>query len=246
MPYELYTDKIHKFNSLKEIPAEVYANTTDFDAISMKLVNISNIGLKCPKLERLNVSCNNILILDLTYFPNLKKLECSNNSISQIIGFENCHKLEEANFKLNYLKSIESNHNLKTLYIAKNNLDELPTFNNLEILDIRNNKLLQKIGSYPNMKHLLISNTSIKNIDFYKNLIQLECSNTLIKELHPYPKLKTLEYKNTLINKLPYLPSLELDDEVDDEDDAFYFSENNGYITLFNKKTMEKVDHNKN
>ena len=94
------------------------------------------------------------------------------------------------------------------------------------------------------MKHLLISNTRIRNIDFYKNLIQLECSNTLIKELHPYPKLKTLEYKNTLIKKLPYLPSLELDDEVDDEvDDEFYFAENSGYITLFNKKTMEKVEH---
>ncbi len=213
MPYELYTDKIHKFNSLKEIPAEVYANTTDFTAIAMRLVNITNIGLKCPKLECLNVSCNNIRTLDLTYFPNLKILRCSKNYISKIIGFENCHKLVEANFEINNISSIESNHILKSLYIAKNNLDELPDFNNLEILDCRLNYWLKKIGTCPNMKHLLISDTSIEYIDFYKNLVQLECSDTNIKELHPYPKLKTLEYENTRITQLPYLPSLELNDE---------------------------------
>ncbi len=214
MSYELYTDKIHKYNTLKEIPAELYANTTSFVAIGKKLVNMTNIGLKCPKLEYLNVSCNYISILDLSYFPNLKILRCSKNLISEIIGFENCPKLEEANLECNKITRIESNHNLKRLYIAANKLKELPDFNNLEILDCRRNDWLNKIGNCPNITNLLIFNTSIEYIDFYKNLVQLECSNTRIKELHPYPKLKILEYANTLITKLPYLPSLELNDEL--------------------------------
>ena len=209
MPYELYINDIfYKYNKINEIPKEYYNGVTAFYAIDMKISTITNFGLKFPNLEHLEVGNNNIKILDLSYFHNLKILRCNKNKIIEIIGFEYCHKLEEVHLACNFITNIESNHNIKQLEIYDNLLVELPEFNNLEKLDIRYNTGLNKLGKYPKLTSLLISNTSIDNLYLYMDLKILECNATYINILPPFPKLEILECDLTLSKNLPYLPKL--------------------------------------
>ena len=84
----------------------------------------------------------------------------------------------------------------------------IEAMNNLEKLDIRYNTGLNKLGKYPNLTSLLISNTSIDNLHLYMDLKILECNATYINILPPFPKLEILECDATLSKNLPYLPKL--------------------------------------
>jgi len=195
---------------MSDIPKEFNSKVISFEAVEMNIKSVLNIGLRFPNIESLNVCCNNIKILDLSYFHNLKYLQCTKNKIREIIGFEYCHKLEEVDISCNQLENIKSNHNLKRLSISKNFLKELPDFNNLEILGILYNECLKSLGNYPKLTNLYIHHTAITSLKLYMNLVVLECSNTSISNLPPYPKLEELEIINCPLNKnnLPYLPSI--------------------------------------
>jgi Leucine-rich repeat (LRR) protein len=83
MPFEVYyDDNCHKFNKISDIPKEAYNKITAFDGIEMKLRDINNIGLNFPNIEQLEIGLNNIKILDLSYFHNLKILRCNKSKIS--------------------------------------------------------------------------------------------------------------------------------------------------------------------
>jgi Leucine-rich repeat (LRR) protein len=84
MPYELYfDDKFYKFDKLSYVPKDMCDKTTSLEAFEMKIRDINNIGLKFPNLEQLNVSLNNIKILDLSYFRNLKTLVCNKSKTKE-------------------------------------------------------------------------------------------------------------------------------------------------------------------
>jgi hypothetical protein len=212
MPIELDLDDdtTHEFNKMSEIPKEFNSKVISFVAIEMNIKSVLNIGLRFPNLVSLNVCCNKIRILDLSYFHNLKYLQCTKNKIREIIGFEYCHKLEEVDISCNIIHNIKRNNNLKRLAIGQNYLEELPDFNNLKVLSILCNKYLKSLGNYPKLTNLYINNTSITSLKLYMNLVVLECSNTSISNLPPYPLLEELEIINCPLNKnnLPYLPSI--------------------------------------
>jgi hypothetical protein len=220
MPYQLYCDdkinkfnKIYKFNKISDIPKDLYEKITSLDAFEMRIKDIINIGLKFPNLEHLNVSLNNIKILDLSYFHNLKNLICNKSKVEEIIGFEYCYKLESVEISCNKLKTICTNNNIKMLLVAENKLKYLPDFENLEILNIAGTYELTSLGNMPKLKELYIYNSYIKDIKLYMDLEKLDCSNNpVIKKIHPFPKLKELICYNSHIKKynLPYLPNLEL------------------------------------
>jgi len=213
MPYELYfDDKLYKFDKISDIPKYVCDKTTSLEAFEMKIRDINNIGLKFPNLEQLNLSLNNIKILDLSYFRNLKTLVCNKSKTEEVIGFEYCYKLESVEMQSNKLKTISTNINIKTLILPGNNLKYLPDFENLEILSLAGCNELTFLGKMPKLKELYIYGCNISEIDFYMDLETLDCSyNTAIKKIHPFPKLKELICYNSHIKKsnLPYLPSLE-------------------------------------
>jgi hypothetical protein len=212
MPYELYlndNEENYIFKKQSDIPKEYYKKVIAFYGVDMKLSSITNIGLKFPNIEYLEVGCNNIKILDLSYFPNLKILLCNKNKIVEIIGFEFCHKLEEVHLSNNLITKINSNHNIKLLEIDDNLLEELPDFNNLETISAKHNLNLHKLGNYSKLTLLDISKTSVNNLDLYMNLKYLYCTLTNIKILPPFPKLEELECDKDLLQKLPYLPLLD-------------------------------------
>ena len=233
MPFELYLNdnSVHNFDKLHDIPKEFDNNVLSLEALEMNIKNkdINNIGLRFPNIEQLNVSCNKLKTLDLSYFHNLKIIRAARNKISEIIGFEYCHKLREVVLVSNYLENIASNHNVKELLISNNKLSTVPNFNNLEVLDVRLNKKLETIGDYPKLTHLCIANTLISKINLYMNLVILDCSYTPIEGIPPFPKLETLEftymYNNKNLPYLPYLPSLK---------------------EMINGKNIVKIDSNKN
>lgn len=204
MPYEVYLnnqEKKHTFKKQSDIPKEYYNKVIAFYGVSMKMSSITNIGLKFPNIERLEVGHNNIKILDLSNFSNLKILMCNRNKIEEIIGFEYCDKLEEAHLSCNLITKIKSNHNIKLLEIDDNLLEELPDFNNLEMLSIKYNLKLNKLGNYPKLTLLDISNTSVSHLNLYMHLKQLFCNSTKIKTLPPFPKLVELECDKALLKK---------------------------------------------
>ncbi len=213
MPYELYFDNnLHTYNKLKDVPKENYEKTTALNAIEMKLRDITNIGLMFPNLEQLDVGLNNIKILDLSYFHNLKFLRCNRSRVKEIIGLEYCHKLEQVEMMQNKLNTISSNDNINSLCLTLNYLTNLPHFKNLEILNVAGNPNLISLGRMPKLKELYINNSYIKDFEIYMELEVLDCSNNeAIKKIYPYPKLRELICYNSHINKsnLPYLPSLE-------------------------------------
>ena len=214
MPIELYLndDTSHKFNKMSDIPKEFNSKVISFEALEMNIKSVLNIGLRFPNIESLNVCCNNIKILDLSYFHNLKLLQCTKNQIKEIIGFEYCRKLEGVDIACNNLNKINSNHNVKILSISQNYLKELPDFNNLEILSVACNEYLKTLGDYPKLTCLRIDFTYITELKLYMNLKTLECSYTYINVLPPYPLLEELEIIKCPLkrDKLPYLPSIKI------------------------------------
>ncbi len=213
MPYELYCDNnSYKFDKLSDVPKNLYEKIISLEAFEMRIRDINNIGLKFPDLEELNVSLNNIKILDLSYFRNLKNLICNKSKTEEIIGFEYCYKLESVEMQSNKLTTISTNNNIKILLLPGNNLKYLPDFPNLEILSVAGTCKLYSLGKMPKLKELRIYSSFVEEIDFYMELEKLDCSdNSAIEKIHPFPKLKELICYNSNIKKknLPYLPNLE-------------------------------------
>ncbi len=213
MPYTLYSeDKNYKFDKLSDVPKNLYEKIISLEAFEMRIRDINNIGLKFPNLEELNVSLNNIKILDLSYFRNLKHLICNKSKVEEIIGFEYCYNLISVEITSNKLTTISTNNNIKRLLLAGNNLTYLPDFENLEILNVAGTYNLFSIGKIPKLKDLCIYSSFVEKMDMYMDLEKLDCSdNPAIKKIHPFPKLKQLICYNSNIKKsnLPYLPSLE-------------------------------------
>ncbi len=216
MPYVLFVDNVfYDFDKLNQVPKDFYEKTISIEASGMNLRSINNIGLKFPNLEQLDVGLNNIKILDLSYFHNLKILRCNKSNVREIIGFEYCHKLEEVELNMNKIKTISSNNNIKSLSLGLNyliNLPILPDFPNLVILNVAGTTHLTSLGRMPKLKELYIYNCNVEFLDTYMELEKLDCSrNYSIKTIYPYPKLKELicSYSNIKKLNLPYLPSLE-------------------------------------
>jgi Leucine-rich repeat (LRR) protein len=212
MPYELYSDNnSYKFDKLSDVPKDICDKIISIEAFEMRIKDATNIGLKFQNLEELNLSLNNIKILDLSYFRNLKTLVCNKSKTEEVIGFEYCYKLESVEMQGNKLITISTNTNIKTLILPGNNLKYLPDFPNLEILSLAGCNELTFLGKMPKLKELYIYGCNISEIDFYMDLETLDCSdNPAIKQIHPFPKLKELICYNSHIKKynLPYLPSL--------------------------------------
>ncbi len=213
MPYELYCEKkSYKFDKLSDVPKDICDKITSLEAFEMRIKDINNIGLKFPNLEELNVSLNNIKILDLSYFRNLKQLVCNKSKVEEIISFEYCYKLESVEMQSNKLTTISTNNNIKILLLSGNNLKYLPDFPNLEILNVAGTCKLYSIGKMPKLKELGIYSSFVEEMDFYMELEKLDCSdNIAIEKIHPFPKLKELICYNSNIKRknLPYLPNLE-------------------------------------
>lgn len=155
-------------NKIKSI--QVFANEEAFP--NLKWLDLSNnkftelTGLKCPKLEYLDIGYNKLEKVGETWLghPNVKVLKCVDNKFKSAQVFKDMPKLEELYMEANVVQSIlgyETMPKLRRLHLRRNKIekfeDELPVHEALQYVNLRGNKVpnLEQVErlytSFPNM-----------------------------------------------------------------------------------------------
>ncbi len=146
---------------------------------------INEVEIK--NITELDVSCRSIII-DIPYFPNLKKLNCSCSNIYSIPLME---KLEEI-----------------YCYFCPN-IKEIPNFPNLKELNCSHNINISSISSMKNLEKLICFNSNIPYIPYFPSLKILRCYDTNITSISSMEKLEEICcYLCPNLHEIPNFPNL--------------------------------------
>ena len=211
---------------------EKLPNLIHMDAKNNKITEFP--GIKCPKLQYLDVSQNLIMKLDkFEGHGNLRTLRFSQNKLKHLNGLKELPRLEEAYFdgnNLNGLIGYENLPELKRFHLRGNRIekfeDELPELPALNSLNLRDNK----ISSKEEVKKLFQFLT-LKDINILENPFSNEENSYLIHEiLIMNPKLGR-------INKIEITPKL--------QQDAIFLSDHRWRKSEEERIAREKADKEK-
>lgn len=199
----------NKINSLNNIYFGENLQTLDLSCNKLECFTIT-----APKLQKLNISFNSIISLDMTSYPVLKHLDASDNLLNHITI---PNSVEYLYIMRNKLKSLELDQEsqLKKIDALENEISQLAivempehlteiylSHNQLKSFNIPNETKELKVLdlSYNNITTLTSSYTSI-------GLERLDISNNHVPELPLLPTtlrfLDAAYNKLTVINRLP-------------------------------------------
>ncbi len=157
MLIEIYIKSIEKFKkyeTLKEIPKEYDLDVTYISMVDMNIHGVSRIGQRFPNLETLEIGCNKITKIDLTYFPNLESLYANKNKITEIIGISKCLKLTTLEAQSNKIQYLEPSNTITTLCVPGNKLKFISNYPNLKLLSIAHNYNFEQIINCPKLEYI--------------------------------------------------------------------------------------------
>lgn len=108
--------------------------------------NLISLQLRCPALEYLDCSVNELNELDLSHCPALEELYCNSNNLTQI-DLSGLQHLQQANLSYNLLKTLDITlcRKLNALHCYANHLStfKFKPIPFLNFLDLGNNLLNQ-------------------------------------------------------------------------------------------------------
>ncbi len=159
-------DKFKKYGSLKDIPNEYNLDVTFISIINMNIYGVTRIGQRFPNLEILQVGCNKIKKIDLTYFPNLISLYANKNKITEIIGINKCLKLTTLEAQSNNIEYLEPSNSITRLCIPNNKLKILFDYPNLQILSVAHNFNFEQIINCPKLTYINADRTLLTKEQF--------------------------------------------------------------------------------
>ena len=150
--------------------------------MNLKWLDISNNkftewpAFKCPKLDYLNFSGNNVdkISADWGGHPTLRILSCAGNKFKNLALVKNCTRLEELYLGNNLIATLGGCEGglpaLKRLHLRRNKVaaieDELPEMPELEYLNLRHNAIdsiesAVKVFQFPKIIDLNVVNNPI-------------------------------------------------------------------------------------
>lgn len=182
---------------------------TDLNISSSSIANLSGIE-NFINLETLNISNNQLALLNIPTLQKIKNLDCSKNFLKQLDFTEN-KVLQTLNFSNNQVSSIDLGYQdvLETLIAGSNELTtiDISPFSNLKKLEINDNKLtnLSLYNKYL-LSFLNCSNNLLTSLELSENnaLISLYCgTNKLIKlDITANLLLKEITCQSNLLTQL--------------------------------------------
>lgn len=208
--FPLYKSIIESYNKLNNT---TYNYTYDLNDEQLNLIKTLNIddfvntldGIEYLKnLENLSVKGSNIVTMNFSDNPKLKKLFLNSNSELQTLDVSNNLLLESLYIFESDITSLNliNQKYLKDIYIHDSNVNELilSANDNLEKLLCYNTKLNNiDVSSFKNLKYLDLNNNNIKSIDLTgnKNLTYLDLSGNELLNLN---LIENVELKKVFIS----------------------------------------------
>lgn len=132
-----------------------FSNKTSlkFPEIGSDLFSI--VKLKSQSMEKLNLSCKKLSIIDRTLPNTLMQLNISHNHLEKIPNIDHLEQLEYLDVSWNFLTNLNEcsgSRTLRELYLAHNKIDStegVQSYENIVIFDISFNKVLNLSGLAP-------------------------------------------------------------------------------------------------
>lgn len=205
-------------------------NALELEAQALNIYDLSGVGY-LPFLKTLNVSGNNLSVLDLSKNAVLVNVDCSVNNISEF-NIRGLEKLKNLNCAANSISSISlkeakklvslncdanpieklnlsKNTKLSSLSCCLCNLTELDLSKNTALTSVicHNNSIASiDVTKCPELTELLASNNKLTKLVVTQNkkLEVLDCSKNALSSLHLRNNKKLL-YLDCSSNKIPQL-----------------------------------------
>jgi Leucine-rich repeat (LRR) protein len=145
-----------KLNVSKNKIKSIAAFSSEEAFLNLKWLDVSNnkfselVGLKCPKLEYLDIGYNKLEKVNETWagHPTVKVLKSVDNKFKNLQILKDFPKLEELYLEANVIQSIqgyETLPKLRILHLRRNKIekfeDELPPHESLTSINLRGNKV---------------------------------------------------------------------------------------------------------
>ena len=208
--FPLYKSIIESYNKLNNTTYNYTYDLSDEQLNLIKTLNIDDFvntldGIEYLKnLENLSVKASNIVTMNFSDNPKLKKLFLNSNSELQTLDVSNNLLLESLYIFESDITSLNliNQKYLKDIYIHDSNVNELilSANDNLEKLLCYNTKLNNiDVSSFKNLKYLDLNNNNIKSIDLTgnKKLTYLDLSGNELLNLN---LIENVELKKVFIS----------------------------------------------